>query len=271
MSPTESSFRELAGIPLHYARPPVAAYGSRGQQRTFRSTAELRNAFETCLEELIELCPLGRPEVLTTAGLFVSKPGQHGKGRAVDVDGIFWGNRDFVTDFYLTDKVFYLSIESIFRRHFGIVLNYLYNEAHHDHFHLDLSSPIDFFTTSRSRVLYLQASLTHVHDSPVIIDGIWGQQTETATKQVLEKLELSSTLTHKATWTAYLLKTAKRGFDLAIPDHLKNPAFLFDDIYEAVRYLVPDFTTRQKLIGALDSFALHPKTEAWLDEVRGEE
>ena len=267
-NPTETSYRELAGIPLHYARPPIGAYGSRGQQRTFSSTIELRDALEACLEELTSACPMGRPEVVTTAGIFVNKPGQHGNGLAVDIDGIFWPERDFVTDFYPTDKVFYLAVESILRRHFGIVLNYLYNTDHHDHFHIDLSSPVDFFTTSRSRVLYLQASLTHIHDTPVVIDGIWGNQTDGATKQVLSDLSLSSDITHATTWKTYLSKTAALGFELAVPPHLRNPAHLFDDIYEALHDYVPDVDTRRKIMGTLDTFASHPKTTEWLKELR---
>ena len=268
MSPTETSYRELAGIPLHYARPPVGAYGSRGKQRTFSSTAELRDTFEACLKELSNACPMGKPEVLTTAGFFVNKPGQHGVGKAVDIDGIFWKDRDFVTDFYPTDKVFYLAVESVLRRHFGIVLNYLYNTDHHDHFHIDISSPVDFFPSSRSRVLYLQASLTHIHDTAVIIDGIWGNQTETATKQVLESLDLSGDITHATTWKSYLSKTAEAGFELAVPSHLRNPAHLLDDVYEAMHDLVPDVSARKKLVGSLDVFAAHPKTSEWLKELR---
>lgn len=266
--PTEVSYSALAGIPLHYARPPVAAYGSRGKPFTFRSTKALRDAFEASLEELSALCPHGKPEVVVSAGTFVSKPGQHGKGQAVDVDAIFWADRTFVTDFYLTDTRFYLAAESVFRRHFGVVLNYLYNAAHHDHLHLDLGVPVGFSTASRSRVLYLQAGLTHVHDRPVLIDGIWGSQTSGAVKAVLQALGLTGEITTKSTWLAYLERTARAGFGQAGAETEPTPADLLDQLYSLVDGLDLATDHDQKIQGALDRFATHPATEAWLATFR---
>lgn len=267
-SPREVSYDTLAGIALHYARPPVAAYGSRGRQHTFHSTRTLRDTFEASLKELSTLCPHGTPEVLTSAGTFVDKPGQHGHGNAVDVDAIFWADRTFVTDFYLTDTRFYLAVESVFRRHFGIVLNYLYNPAHHDHLHLDLGAPVGFATSSRSRVLYLQASLTHVHDHPVVIDGLWGGQTAGATEDVLGSLGLSGKITSKRTWLAYLERTAEAGFDRAVPETAATPADLLAQLFHVVDGLDLATAHDQKIQGALDLFAAHPDTEAWLATFR---
>lgn len=263
--PRETSYDALAGVALHYARPPVAPYGSRGRQQTFSSTRKLRDTFEAALEELADVCPLGRPEVLTSAGTFVNKEGQHGKGQAVDVDAIFWADRAFVTDFYLTDTRFYLAVESVFRRHFGLVLNYLYNTAHHDHFHMDLGVPVGFSTGSRSRVLYLQASLTHVHDHPVLIDGIWGGQTSGASDAVLSDLGLSGKITTKSTWLAYLDRTARLGFGQAPPQEELDPPALLAQLFEVIDGLDLLTDHDHKIQGALDVFVAHPETQTWLE------
>ncbi|NNF57787.1 MAG: hypothetical protein HKN04_06055 [Rhodothermaceae bacterium] len=267
-NPREVSYDTVADVALHYARPPVAPYGSRGRQFTFFSTRTLRDTFAAALDELADVCPHGRPEVLTSAGTFVSKPGQHGKGQAIDVDAIFWSDRTFVTDFYLTDTRFYLAVESVFRRHFGLVLNYLYNNAHHDHLHMDLGVPVGFSTGSRSRVLYVQASLTHVHDRPVLIDGIWGNQTAGAIDDVLSDLGLTGSITNKNTWLAYLDRTARLGFGQAETEADPTPADLLDQLFQVIDGL--DLATEHdhKIQGALDLFVAHPDTMTWLDTFR---
>lgn len=264
----QASFDSLAGVDLHYARPPVAAYGSRGKKHTFFSTGKLRDTFTAALEELADVCPLGRPEVLTSAGTFVNKRGQHGKGQAVDVDAIFWADRTFVTDFYLTDTKFYLAVESVFRRHFGIVLNYLYNAAHHDHLHMDLGVSVGFSKGSRSRVLYLQAGLTHIHDRPVLIDGIWGNQTSGAINDILDILGLSGAITTKSTWLAYLDRTAHLGFGPVEAENDPTPADLLDQLFQIIDGLDLVTDHDQKIQGALDVFVAHPDTQTWLESFR---
>ena len=260
--PREVTYNEIAGVDLHYARPPVAPYGSRGRHQTFASTRELRDTLAACVDELAGMCPHGRPEVITSAGFHVRKPGQHGKGRAMDVDAIFWPDRTLVTDFYLTDTRFYLAVESVFRRHFGIVLNYLYNAAHHDHLHVDLGVPVGFSTGSTSRVLFLQASLTHIHDTPVLIDGLWGTQTSGAISGVLADLGLSGSITHKNTWLAYLDRTARAGFGETEND--PTPADLLAQLFHVVDGTDLPVEHDQKIQGMLDVFVQHPETQAWL-------
>lgn len=258
MPAQEITFDIISGIPIHYARPPVATYGSRGKRSPFRCSRVLHDTFIACLQELSDVCPLGPPEVVVSAGAYVNKPGQHGKGQAVDIDAIFWAERDFITDFYLIDKVFYLAVESVLRRHFGIVLNYLYNSAHHDHFHLDLSTPVQFFENSKSRVLYLQASLNHIHGRGVLEDGIWGLQTAEATTEVLRGLGLQGQITSKNTWLAYLSRTADKGFAEAIDTEPRHPAHLYDEIYHLLHDLALLPFQRHRLTAILDTFAQHP-------------
>ncbi|PYP89574.1 MAG: hypothetical protein DMF61_02580 [Blastocatellia bacterium AA13] len=198
------SFTSLAEAPTHYAREPVASYGTRGLPHTFRCTSEFLTKLETCFAELWSVAPLGRAEVVTSAGAFVEKPGFHGLGRAFDLDAIFWSERDFVTLRFLEDTRFYLGIEAILRKHFGTVLNFLYNSDHHDHLHCDDSTDVGFVRTSRSRVLFVQAAVTHVLNIPVDIDGQFGPQTDRGIIEALEQLEITGDILETSVWLEFL-------------------------------------------------------------------
>ncbi len=218
MAKPTNSFNTLAGVPVHYARPPVAPYGTRGAARRFLATAAFERKLDTAFGELWTRCPLGPAEVIVTAGAWVAKPGYHGLGRGFDLDALFWsgGRRDFITVRYPQDTAFYLAVEGVLRRHFGTVLQYHYDRAHEDHFHLDDGTPVGWNRRSRSRVLYLQAALTHLHGAPVEIDGIYGQETARTTQRILRELGLDGSLEQLGIWKAFLAQSADRGFALAL-------------------------------------------------------
>ena len=213
-NPREARYSSVAGIPLHYSRHINNGYGREGINVNFYSTNDFKRRLEDCFQQLVEENPFGKPRLIVSAGIYVKKRGQHGRGRAIDVDSIYWSDRTLITYFYPLDTVLYLAVESIFRQHFGIVLNYRYDNPHKDHWHMDDGSPVDFFITSRSRVLYLQACLTHIYDHPVVVDGIWGPQTSGETQKVLTELGLGNDLEKANTWRAFLRKTAEKGFEL---------------------------------------------------------
>ena len=83
--------------PLHYARLTNHPYGTRGQQRNFSVDETFLSTIKKAFQVVFENCPLGTPEIVTTAGIFVDKPGQHGHGRAFDLDAIFWQDQSLVT------------------------------------------------------------------------------------------------------------------------------------------------------------------------------
>lgn len=268
--PNQSSFVSLAGVPFHYARPPIAPYGTQGTPRTFYCNPRLVPVLAGAVKELSEVCPLGKPSVITSAGTFVNKPGQHGKGLAVDIDAIFWPSRVFVTKLYPSEPSFYLAIEAIFRRHFGLGLNYLYNAAHHDHFHLDLSLPVDFVTSSKSYTLFLQASLVHIHGEELVIDGLWGPQTEGATKRALKAIGSSGTITNPTTWKRYLLETAKNGFgSSALPED--SATHHVEVLSSVVEHLGLDGDDWQMLRGSLDALLETPEITRVLEDDTSEQ
>ena len=261
MSRPDNYYTELAGVPVHYARPPIAPYATRGKSYRFYSQEEFEQKLNTCFEELWEVCPYGVAEVITSAGAYVNKSGYHGLGRGFDLDAIFWSDKDFVTLDYPSNPVFYLGIEAIIRRHFGTVLGYLYNPAHHDHFHIDDGSTVEFSSTSKSRALFLQAVLTHVFNVPVLIDGIYGNQTSTAIYKILDDIGLSGDLENEALWKQFLLSISKSAFDQELPE--LSPPEILRHLYATIDTELAGSESRKRIETALNAFVDHEQTQEW--------
>lgn len=285
MSRPDNTFDKLAGVPVHYDRypDPEYGYGTRGKPNTWHCTEAFEQKLVEALEELWELCPLGRAEVITTAGAYVNKPGLHGKGRGFDVDGIFWSDRTFVTKNYPNDRPFYLAVEAVFRKHFGTVLNYEYNVDHQDHLHIDDGSETGFVPEHRSRVLSLQMALTHVFERPVTIDGLIGPETNGAAREVLTELELATEgevagenqlhQTLDRIWLSLLERTAAEGFRRAglKQEREGTPLELLEDVYSLISRELNGHPGRKTLEAAVTVFAQHPEADAWLDQFREDE
>jgi hypothetical protein len=212
-----NSFTTLGGlVPVHYDRfDPPHNYGTRGRQLTFFCEQDFEVLLDNAFREVWLFTGLGRAEVITSAGAFVNKPRAHGRGRAFDLDGIFWSTKTFVTQpagFAGGDRKFYFGIEAVLRRHFGVVLDYLFNSDHRDHFHVDDSNSLAFSTTSRSKVGSLQGMLNHVWGKNVDEDGGWGNQTEGAVNEVLVVADIPGPITNQEQWLLFLKKTAEKAF-----------------------------------------------------------
>lgn len=227
------TFDHIADVPVHYSRFTRSMYGTRGRgPRKVRLAEYFHTTLTTCLHDLWDFT--GVPAVFVTGGCYVQKAGKHGEGRAIDIDSIHWdveveddfdgtrhlvGGRDFVTLDYPNCQRFYLAIEAVLRLHFGTVLNYEYNRAHQDHWHVDDGSPVGFFPASRARVLFLQAALTYVFGHPTKIDGYWGKETRTHSQEILNQLTTDEPaekrilgLQAPSAWLAFLGATARVGF-----------------------------------------------------------
>jgi hypothetical protein len=212
-----NSFKTLGGlVPVHYDRlPSPFHYGSRGKEHTYYCKADFESLLDDAFRDIWLYTGLGKAEVITSAGAYVNKPGQHGKGRALDIDGIFWSNKTFVTlhaGWQGQDRKFYFGIEAVLRRHFGVVLDYEYNAPHRDHFHVDDSQSLLFRTTSRSKVRSLQGMLNHVWGQNVDEDGDWGDQTAGAVSAVLTEVGLPGPITNQEQWLLLMKKTAEQAF-----------------------------------------------------------
>ncbi|MEG4023821.1 glycoside hydrolase family 75 protein [Microcoleus sp. S13C4] len=230
MSPTDVKFSQISGVAVHYDRDRPEDYGTRGRSLQFFAEQQFYDELELCFDELWTICPLGKPEVIASAGTFVPEnPGLHGDGRAFDLDGIFWSNRSFVTfddGFRGGDKKFYFGINAVFQKHFGVVLNYLFNTDHRDHFHIDDSSPVGFDSGARNKVTFVQGALVHVMGisigsgnlpDPDDIDGDYGPNTDRGVSQALSALSISGSLRSKSVWLNFLNAIARKAFGASAP------------------------------------------------------
>lgn len=259
----QNSFNSLAGVATHYARPPVAPYGTRGVSHTFFTTSGFQQRLEAAFNELWNTCPNGRAEVITSAGTYVEKPGFHGLGRAFDLDAIFWRDKDFITLNYQSDKKFYLGVEAVMRKHFGTVLNHLYNADHRDHLHLDDGTEVGFSASSRSRVLFVQAAIVHVFDVAIDIDGVFGDQTEGAIRTVFQRLGISQSLNSSQGWLAFLTGVARTALGVA-SNAVHTPLTLLHDAFNIIDSQLDGNESRKPIETALNAFANHDETQAWL-------
>jgi len=208
-APPDNKFTSLTGVPVQYARLPLAPYGTRGVKATWRATPEFQAKIEAAFNELWTVCPLGEAELIVSAGFWVEKPGMHGLGRATDLDSIWWKDRTFVTkaEWETGGKTFYLAVEAILHKHFGVVLNYSYNIAHHDHFHIDDTDPPGFARTARSECNFAQAALNYVLDIPTLITGQYDNQF----RDSLHQANVGD-LRKWSDWKAFLDRVAIVGF-----------------------------------------------------------
>lgn len=201
------TFNNIEGVPIHYARAPVASYGTKGKgPRNVRLDQPFLEKLTACLSELWSLCPWGKPEVLVSGGCYVMKAGPHGLGRGIDIDAIWWvGQPALITKNAPTDAVRYVAVWAILNKYFGNVLGYWYNGAHEDHFHVDDMRGPGYRPASLAQLVFLQAALTKVYGFDTNgIDGIAGD----ATKEALKKVDLTD-------WPKFLTDTAKLAFSKA--------------------------------------------------------
>jgi hypothetical protein len=253
------TINSINGIPLHYARTTNHLYGTRGEDRSFQIDGIFNSKLEEAFLEVFNHCPLGAPDVMTTAGIFVNKPGQHGYGKAFDLDALFWSRETLVTLDFIHKKELYLGIESFLRKHFGIVLNHLYPN-HADHWHIDTSVPVDFDTTSKSETLYVQMALKYIYAKDVIMDGVWGRQTSGFMNEVFARLGINTPITTKVNYLKFLDLTGKIAFKLT-EDSL-TPLRLLANLGEVIETLPLD--NKLKVREALNSFTDDNRTATWL-------
>jgi peptidoglycan hydrolase-like protein with peptidoglycan-binding domain len=218
----DNSFTTLGDVPVHYNRYRPEDYPTRGKPYRYYCTQNFENKLDECIRELWNLNPYGKAEVITSGGAFVDKGGFHAKGRALDLDGIFWSRRRFITlyDGYQGgNRKFYFGIEAILRKHFGTVLDYNYNADHRDHFHVDDEYSVGFRSSSLSLVKFLQAALVHVFGLSVGttgIDGDYGNNTKTAVRQALSRLGIAGDIANQSVWLQFLTGTARTAFGSSI-------------------------------------------------------
>lgn len=219
----EASFNTLAGVPVHYDRLKAPkGYGSKGEQRNFKCTNELKTALGNCMTDLFAAWNEGNPTIILSAGTLGDGEHAHGKGNAFDLDGFWWGERRFMMDEYPTNRRLYIGINAHLFLYFPQVLSYHY-KGHKDHFHVDFnqSHKNHFRTGSEAQTYFLQMVLKYLYGQDLGtsgkekdgVDGDYGTKTKNALKAVLPMIDMAGKdITKQADWREFLTKVRENAF-----------------------------------------------------------
>jgi hypothetical protein len=127
-----------------------------------------------------------------------------------------WGNTQSGSTLTTTRKNYWAAVAGL-NYHFRDVLHYLYNTEHHNHVHVDNSKTgsgnSTFSTGSRAQVLMVQACLVYIWGYSVVsIDGGWGSQSDTYSRQALARIGRSGGLTtSQANWLEFCKASLRFG------------------------------------------------------------
>jgi hypothetical protein len=249
-------FRSLAGVPVLYDRHSQGDYGVRGRPHDFHVTQSFEDALDACFAELWRVCPLDRAEAILSAGTYADRAGsQHSRGMAMDIDAILWPQRRFVTLDYPTDKSFYIAVEAILRRHCDFVLTYVYNAAHHDHFHVDKAGQMGF-GKSRSKTCFIQSLCRHVLGISVAVDGRWTPETEEALESAQRSLGVTSDVRQLDSWRNFLKAAAERAFADALSAPLpQSIGGITLELADTIEEVMADHPLRKHTLSRLQSLS----------------
>lgn len=223
MAPNEKVFNNIDGTPTYYIR------SGDPHQRVHTSFSCTNLFYDELVMWIRELrwisSQYGGPayqtlEFVTSAGLYVNKPGQHGLGTAIDIDEVKW-NGAWCQPYYqhhaspdLATRRRYLALDATTRRRFRWVLNGWYNAAHADHIHADWAAiPVVCGTGSSSDTKFVQAICNNFIGTSMPIDGVWGPQTQSGFDQTKSLLAVyGNPHTDEMAWREWLTKAARHGF-----------------------------------------------------------
>lgn len=194
--------------------------GRRPRNAVYMSES-MHAALDRCLRDLFKSIPaeFGSIELIRAGRGFAPQPGYHGMGRAFDLEGLIWTDRQWSAGSRLSDPHLHLGIESILRRHFGMVLAHGHDPSQQSHIHIDDGLPVGFRKACTSRVAYVQNALCSVHGKTITQDGVWGKETALAFGEVQDRFGIGG-LSSAENWLLFLKVTAHRSFDAVIAREL---------------------------------------------------
>ncbi|WP_353951974.1 hypothetical protein V6K52_00620 [Knoellia sp. S7-12] len=150
----------------------------------------------------------------------------HNYGRAFDIASAWTGTTRHFSARYDTWKAWtgteltgvriqYWAAAASLHLHFEHTLTYLYNTAHHNHFHVDNSrsgAGLSVLSKSGTQTNSIQAMLNYVWGKGTGIDGVYGNQTIQHSNEVLAQIGKGGSLTtSQSHWHAFLTATTRKG------------------------------------------------------------
>jgi hypothetical protein len=224
-SATERRFDQLDGVPLCYWRwTDGTRPGTQPRQLTFASTNDFHARLVLWVRDLKTIAAtyggLRGMDRIVTAGTYVNKPLEHGKGKAFDLDQVRWGNvavTPFLREHLSSDvrvRRRYLAVDAVCRRHFHWVLDGGYNADHADHLHLDTAGgALLCDRTAKSDTAFVQQVVNAFQGARLPVDGAWGPATQRALDESRRRLGVSGDpCTNADEWRHWLLRVAACGF-----------------------------------------------------------
>lgn len=201
-------------------------YESTGRAMSFPYDPQFYRQCETWLTFFYSHTPNAwlLPFEVWCDGVYVDKPGMHGQGRAFDLTRIYvnWSGdrlKSVDADFDTWKKwqegpvkaqvrKHYWGTVASLNYHFTYVIHYFKDEVHETHVHFDnqvSGGGLGTFSTSHTtQVQSTQAILRYVFGYSTGIDGSFGPQTDSHSRDVLAKLGRSGGLTTSAAnWRAF--------------------------------------------------------------------
>jgi hypothetical protein len=233
-------FDSLGGVPCYYAKSN-AGYGDLSKCKKSR-VRKLNPMFlaktSAMVQEINWVCygALGQLRAITSGGAWVPESDKRGpndwhvQGRAFDLGGLHWDGHILTCldvahpappgrkKWWRKNLLLYLSVESVMRKAWGIVLGVHFNRAHWNHFHFDPSRPRGYKPNPpgypKTYVRYLQEVLTNVWLIGCgVPDGDEGPKTRKAIKAVRRELSIGP-LTELNNWLQFLTVTSLKAIQL---------------------------------------------------------
>jgi hypothetical protein len=220
-------FSEIAGAQIYY--PPNGL-----KPRKVALEAAFHARLESMFADLWQRCPWGQAQWIGSLGCMVpSTPGhdtgRHDSGEAFDLSDVIWDLPDLrgarggllriaagdpgpnPLSVPRIDLARYLAVEAVVRMHFQTALDWWFNTAHRDHWHIDCGNGEPTWEGRGNQVRFLQAALRYVWGAEgLAIDGQFGPKTRTALVMSSD-VDAADIAQH---WQGFLAATAVRGFKL---------------------------------------------------------
>jgi hypothetical protein len=211
---------QLDGVPLFFAR------GVEPRPQTFSIEPRFRELLIRTVKSVRFRAPesFGELTRITSAGVFVAKPGFHGLGRAFDHDAWTFEHvniRPIARDHAaraLARRRRYWALAALMRSRSAFVLHGEFEAAHADHIHQDNGGPRSFATSSPATVKLVQANCNHIFDrSPgLAIDGVFGPESQAAARNAMRRVDLAGDIFDPRQWQRLLLRSGRLGFELSM-------------------------------------------------------
>lgn len=204
-------FSTLGGATLGYEIGRTTA--------TYKADPRFVELLEAWAQDWTSLSGLGALTTVWSYGAYVDKcESFHASGRAFDIaevehtGGSISCRYDTWAPGSAGQNKEYWRLAASLHLHFGYTLTHLYDEAHHNHIHVDNATSgwegTSFSRGSQVQVQMVQAACREVFGADVDLTGAYDDQTRAALRPIQASLGITRPLADKDGWREFLRATA---------------------------------------------------------------